>query len=44
MLVWARLKQIAHKTGETIYRIKNALLDDYLIQQLKNPTWRFENA
>ena len=44
MLVWARLKQIAHKTGETIYRIKNALLDDYLIQQLKNPTWRVENA
>lgn len=44
MLVWARLKQIAYKTGETIYQIKNGLLDDYLIQQLKNPTWKFENA
>lgn len=44
MLVWARLKQIAYKTGQTIYQIKNGLLDDYLIQQLKNPTWKFQNA
>ena len=44
MLVWVRLKQIAHKTGKTIYQIKNGLLDDYLIAQLKNPTWKMQNA
>ena len=44
MLVWARLKQIAYQTGKTIYQIKNGLLEDYLIKQLKNPTWKFQNA
>lgn len=44
MIVWARLKQIAYQTGQTIYRVKNALLDDYLIKQLKNPTWNIQNA
>jgi len=44
MLVWAKLKQIAHKMNQTIYQIKNGLLDDYLIQQLINPTWKFQNA
>lgn len=44
MLAWVRLKQIACKTGQTIYQIKNGLLDDYLIQQLKNPTWKMQNA
>ena len=44
MLVWVRLKQIACKTGQTIYQIKNGLLDDYLIQQLKKPTWKMQNA
>ena len=44
MLVWARLIQIAYQTGQTIYQIKNGLLDDYLIAQLKNPTWKMENA
>lgn len=44
LLVWAKLKQIACKTGKTIYKIKSELLDDYLIQQLKNPTWKFEDA
>lgn len=44
MLVWARLKQIAYKTKQTIYQIKNSLLDDYLIQQLKSPTWKFKNV
>lgn len=44
MLVWVRLKQIAYQTGQTIYKIKYSLLDDYLIQQLKNPTWKFQIA
>jgi DDE superfamily endonuclease len=38
LLVWSRLKDLAYQTGRTIYRIKHGLLQDYLIQQLKNPT------
>jgi hypothetical protein len=37
MLVWLRLKNLAYQTGQTIYRIKYNLLDNYLIQQLKRP-------
>lgn len=37
ILVWLRLKDIAYKTGQTIYHIKYGLLSDYLIQQLKRP-------
>jgi hypothetical protein len=36
-LVWARLKNIAYKTGQTVYQLKQNLLRDYLIQQLKSP-------
>lgn len=36
-LVWARLKDLAYKTGQTIYQIKHNLLSNYLIQQLKRP-------
>ncbi len=38
LLVWSRLKHLAYQSGRTIYRIKQGLLDDYLIQQLKDPT------
>jgi hypothetical protein len=38
ILVWIRLKQVAEETKRTIYRVKHALLDDYLCQQLKSPT------
>ena len=38
ILVWVRLKQVAHETQKTIYRVKEGLLDDYLCQQLKSPT------
>jgi hypothetical protein len=38
LLVWSRLKDLAYQSGRTIYRIKHGLLQDYLIQQLKNPT------
>ncbi len=38
MLVWVRLKHIAYNTQQTVYKLKQGLLDDYLIQQLKNPT------
>lgn len=38
MLVWVRLAAIARKTGKTLYRVKHGLLDDFLRQQLKNPS------
>jgi len=38
MLVWIRLTNLARKTQQIVYRIKHGLLDDYLCQQLKNPT------
>ena len=37
MLVWLRLKNLAYKTGQTIYQIKHNLLSNYLIEQLKRP-------
>lgn len=44
MLVWVRLKQVAIATQQTIYRVKQGLLDDYLRQQLKEPTIRMRLA
>jgi len=38
ILVWVRLKQVAHETQRTIYQVKHQLLDDYLCQQLKSPS------
>ncbi len=38
LLVWTRLKAVAAQTGRTIYQLKHGLLDDYLVQQLKNPS------
>jgi hypothetical protein len=37
-LVWIRLKELAAQTGRTVYQLKHGLLDDYLIQQLRNPS------
>src|SRR5512135_3280758 len=37
-LVWVRLKALAVQTGRTVYHLKQSLLDDYLIHQLKNPS------
>jgi hypothetical protein len=37
-LVWVRFKALAVQTGRTVYQLKHGLLDDYLIQQLKNPS------
>ncbi len=37
-LVWIRLKELAAQTGRTVYQLKQGLLDDYLTQQLKNPS------
>jgi len=38
ILVWIRLKHVAYTLGHTIYQLKRGLLDEYLTQQLKNPT------
>ena len=48
MLIWVRLKQIAYQTGRTtgrtVYQIKQGLLDDYLIDQLRNTRIRMVGA
>ena len=36
-LVWGRLTQVAHQTGQTISQVKHGLWEDYLRQQLKTP-------
>jgi hypothetical protein len=38
VLVWIRMTQIAHALKQSIYRTKQGLLDDYLRQQLRNPS------
>lgn len=37
-LVWVRLKALAIQTGQTIYQLQHGLLDEYLMQQLRNPS------
>jgi hypothetical protein len=44
LLVWVRLKELAAETGRTIYQLKHGLLDDYLIQQLKQPSLKMALA
>lgn len=43
-LVWVRLKEVATQTGQTVYQLKHSLLNDYLIQQLKNPSLKMSFA
>ena len=38
VLVGIRLADIARQTGQTLYRIKHGMLDDFLRQQLRNPS------
>ena len=38
LLVWVRLNQLASQTGHTLYQLKYGLLDNYLVQQLRNPS------
>lgn len=44
LLVWVRFKELAAHTGRTMYQLKHGLLDEYLIQQLKNPSLRMALA
>ena len=37
-LVWMRLTELAAHTGRTWYQLKHGLLDEYLMQQLRNPS------
>jgi len=43
-LVWVRLKEVATQTRQTVYQVKYGLLDNYLIQQLKNPALKMRFA
>lgn len=38
LLVWVRLKDLATATGRTVYQLNHGLLDDYLTQQIRNPS------
>jgi len=40
-LVWLKLKSIAYKTKQTIYQLKQGLLKQYMINELKNPSIKF---
>lgn len=44
LLVWVRLNDLAAQTGRTLYQLKHGLLDDYLCQQLKNPSIKMSLA
>lgn len=44
LLVWTRLQELAAASGRTAYQIKLGLLSDYLIQQLKTPTYNMARA
>jgi hypothetical protein len=37
LLVWVRFKELAMNAGTTIYQLKQGLLDDYLVGQLRSP-------
>jgi hypothetical protein len=40
LLGWVRLKALAAHTGRTVYQLTHGLLDDYLMQQRRNPSLR----
>ena len=44
ILVWVRLKQVAHDTASTLYQLKHRLLDDYMRSQLRSPTIQMQFA
>lgn len=44
LLVWVRFKELATEMGTTVYQLKQGLLDDYMIQQLKNPSLKMALA
>lgn len=43
-LVWVYLTRKANETGKTVYQVKHGLLSEYLCQQLKSPSLKFNAA
>jgi len=43
-LVWVRLKALADELGQTVYALKQGLLSDYMVAQLRNPTLKMSLA
>ena len=43
-LVWVRMKSIASRTGKTIYKVKENLMTNYLVEQLKCPNMNLNFA
>ncbi|MEM6784333.1 MAG: transposase [Bacteroidota bacterium] len=43
-LVWARLKALAYELGTTVYALKQGLLSDYLVRELRQPSLRIALA
>jgi len=41
MPVWLSVKELADQTKKTVCQLKQGLLSDYLIQQMRNPTIAF---
>ena len=41
VLVWIKLTELARKSRQTIYQIKQGMLSDYLRQELRSPSVRF---
>jgi len=44
ILVWVRLKSVAHQAASTIYHLKQSLLDDYMRSQLRSPAIKMQFA
>jgi hypothetical protein len=44
LLVWVRLKSLAAQAGTTVYALKQDLLSDYMVEQLRNPSIRMALA
>ena len=38
MLGWVRFNQLAHATQQTLYQLKQGMLDDYICSQLRQPS------
>ena len=42
--IWVCMNRVARSLGQTIYQLKEDLLDDYIKHQLSNPSIIFKNA
>jgi len=41
ILVWVSFSRLAKKLGQTMYQLKQALLDDYMCEQLRTPSLKY---